>query len=48
MTAENSFHGWNSFVGFTSMVVMQDLGISEVFTGDRHFLQVNIGFQLVP
>ncbi len=26
-----------SFVDFTSMVVMQDLGISEVFTGDAHF-----------
>lgn len=37
-----------SFVDFTSMVVMQDLGISQVFTGDQHFLQVNLGFQLVP
>ena len=37
-----------SFVDFTSMVVMQDLGITEVFTGDDHFRQVNLGFQIVP
>ena len=37
-----------SFVDFTSMVVMQDLGIAEVFTGDDHFRQVNLGFQVVP
>ena len=37
-----------SFVDFTSMVVMQDLGIQDVFTGDTHFQQVNLGFQLHP
>jgi len=37
-----------SFVDFTSMVVMQDLGIREVFTGDTHFEQVGLGFRLVP
>jgi len=37
-----------SFVDFTSMIVMQDLGITDVFTGDAHFQQVGLGFRLVP
>ena len=37
-----------SFVDFTSMVVMQDLQITDVFSGDSHFRQVNLGFQLHP
>lgn len=37
-----------SFVDLTSMVVMQDRGISDVFTGDAHFRQVGMGFQLYP
>jgi predicted nucleic acid-binding protein len=37
-----------SFVDFTSMIVMQDLGLTDVFTGDNHFRQVNRGFQLFP
>ena len=37
-----------SFVDFTSMIVMQDLGITQVFTGDAHFQQVGLGFSLVP
>jgi predicted nucleic acid-binding protein len=37
-----------SFVDFTRMVTMQDLGITEVFTGDAHFQQVNLGFRLHP
>jgi predicted nucleic acid-binding protein len=37
-----------SFVDLTSMVVMQDLGITDVFTGDAHFRQVGPGFRLVP
>jgi uncharacterized protein len=37
-----------SFVDFTSMIVMQDLGITEIFSGDVHFLHVGLGFRLVP
>ena len=37
-----------SFVDFTSMIVMQDLGIVDVFTGDAHFEQVGLGFRRVP
>ncbi|MCI0640265.1 MAG: PIN domain-containing protein [Gemmataceae bacterium] len=37
-----------SFVDLTSMVVMRELGISDVFTGDDHFRHVGMGFQLVP
>ncbi len=37
-----------SFVDLTSMVVMLDLGLTDIFTGDQHFLQVNLGFRLFP
>lgn len=37
-----------SFFDLTSMVIMQDLGISDIFTGDAHFQQVNMGFRLHP
>ncbi len=37
-----------SFVDFTSMVVMLDLGIKDIFTGDKEFTHVNLGFQVLP
>jgi uncharacterized protein len=37
-----------SFVDLTSMVVMQDLAITDVFTGDAHFEQVGLGFRVLP
>ena len=37
-----------SFVDFTSMVVMQDLNLTDIFTGDAHFRQVDLDFRLVP
>jgi predicted nucleic acid-binding protein len=35
-----------SFTDCTSFAVMRALGLSEAFTGDKHF--VTTGFQLVP
>lgn len=37
-----------SFTDLTSMVIMQELRLSDVMTADRHFLQVGLGFQVVP
>lgn len=37
-----------SFIDFTSMVVMQDLGITDIFSGDAHFEHVGMGFRLLP
>lgn len=37
-----------SFVDFTSFVVMNELKVQDVFTGDEHIAQVNMGFQLYP
>ncbi len=36
-----------SFVDFTSFAVMQKHRIVEVFTGDRHFEQVNLGLRIL-
>ncbi len=36
-----------SFTDFTSIVVMEFLGITRIFSGDNHFIQVNRGFHLV-
>lgn len=37
-----------SFTNLSSMVVMKELGISLVLTGDNHFNQVGMGFIKVP
>ena len=36
-----------SFVDFTSFVVMREMNVTDVFTGDEHFEQVNLGFRLM-
>ena len=36
-----------SFTDLTSMITMQDLTIYKVFTGDSHFEEVNLGFEIL-
>ena len=37
-----------SFTDLTSMTVMQEVGITEIITGDAHFTHVGMGFILLP
>lgn len=37
-----------SFTDLTSMVVMQDLGLLSILTGDDHFVHVGMGFKKMP
>jgi predicted nucleic acid-binding protein len=37
-----------SFTDLTSMCVMQELDVTEIVTGDRHFTHVGMGFVLRP
>jgi uncharacterized protein len=37
-----------SFTDLTSMTIMKELGIAEVMTADSHFLQVGLGFHILP
>jgi len=37
-----------SFTDLTSMAIMQHHKITGVLTGDRHFVQVGLGFHLLP
>jgi len=37
-----------SFTDLTSMVVMQELKIREIVTGDAHFTHVGMGFVMLP
>lgn len=37
-----------SFTDLSSMVVMSELGINQILTGDAHFTHVGMGFEISP
>jgi predicted nucleic acid-binding protein len=37
-----------SFTDLTSMVIMKELEITDVMTADSHFVQVGLGFRILP
>lgn len=37
-----------SFTDLTSMIVMNELGITDILTEDEHFIMVGMGFRKVP
>ena len=37
-----------SFTDLTTMIVAQDLKVTDILTGDRHFIQAGLSFRLLP
>jgi uncharacterized protein len=37
-----------SFTDLTTMIVAQDLNVTDILSGDRHFIQAGLGFRLLP